>query len=120
VRHIDDVLAGYRATGEFDPQRWLIVRQAGQDVGCLLLAVHPETDQWELVYLGVTPAARGAGLGRQIVRHAQWMCQRGGARQLVLAVDADNTPALKLYASAGFVAWDRRPIYLHVLTRDAT
>ena len=53
VREIDDVLAGYRACGVFDPVRWFIVRDKDRDVGCLLLTDHPDEDQWEIVYAGL-------------------------------------------------------------------
>ena len=119
VRASDDVLAGYRATGVFDPGRWFLVREQGEDVGCLLLAEHPESRQWELVYVGLVPSARGRGLAAQTVRHAQWLARQAGARQLVLAVDADNAPALRVYAEAGFVAWDRRPVYLQIFPAAA-
>ena len=44
----------------------------------------------------------------------------GSARQaerkrLVLAVDAANEPALRMYAAAGFQAWDRRSVFVRVL-----
>jgi hypothetical protein len=29
-----------------------------------------------------------------------------------LAVDAANEPAIRMYAAAGFQAWDRRSVYL--------
>jgi hypothetical protein len=43
------------------------------------------------------------------------MARRGGAERLVLAVDAGNEPALRGYAAAGFVAWDRRGVFLKLL-----
>ena len=64
----EEVLSGYRTTGVFDPQRWLLVRQDGEDVGCLLLADHPTSSQWELVYMGLVPEVRGRGLGIELVR----------------------------------------------------
>lgn len=112
VRAIDDVLAGYRATGDFAPDRWLIAVQDGEDVGCLLLADHAADDQWELVYLGVTPEVRGRGLGLAITRHAQRLTASAGRSRLVLAVDAANAPALEIYAAAGFEPCVRRAIYL--------
>jgi ribosomal protein S18 acetylase RimI-like enzyme len=116
VRHIDDVLAGYRATGEFDPRRWLLARQAGRDVGCLLLADHPQHENLELVYMGVMAAERGHGWGMHLARHAQWMARQAGRPRLVLAVDAANEPAIAAYAAAGFQAWDRRRVYLRVFS----
>ncbi len=115
VRDIEDTLEGYRATGEFDPQRWLLVRRDGRDVGCLLLADHGDGEHWELVYMGVIPDLRGRGLGVEIVRQATRLAREGGALRLVLAVDAANTPSVKMYDEAGFVTWDRRSVYLLTL-----
>jgi len=110
-RPIEDILAGYRATGVFSPDRWLIVRHDRRDVGCLLLADHPTAENMELVYMGLVPSARGHGWGTQIARHAQWLAGEAGRRRLVLAVDAANGPALRSYGAAGFEAWDRRQVY---------
>jgi GNAT superfamily N-acetyltransferase len=111
-RDIQDVLAGYRATGEFAPQRWLTVTRQGETVGCLILAEHAHSQQWELVYMGTLPHQRGGGLGYWIVRHAQWLAREAGSRQLLLAVDAENDPALRIYGETGFTAWDQRTVYL--------
>lgn len=115
VREIEDVLAGYRATGVFDPHRWLIVRHRGADVGCLILTEHPNHDTWELVYMGLIPQARGHGFGMDIARHGQWLTRQAGRSRLVLAVDAANEPAIRMYAAVGFQAWDRRSVFLKVL-----
>ena len=115
VRQIDDVLAGYRATGVFSPDRWLLVRHQNEDVGCLLLADHPEQENWELVYMGLVPSARGYGWGKDITRHAQLLTRRSGRPRLVLAVDAANGPAIRMYSMLGFHAWDRRSVYLRVI-----
>lgn len=115
VRTIEDVLAGYRAAGAFDPSRWLIVRHSDRDVGCLLLADHAESDQWELVYVGLVPEARGRGWGVEITRQAQWLTRQAGRPRLTLAVDAANEPAIDMYAQAGFYSWDKRSVWLRVL-----
>lgn len=118
ARAMDDVLTGYQATGPFDPDRWRIVRRVGRDVGCLLLADHPAADQGELVYMGLVPAARGSGLGVQMVRFAQYLTGQAGRGRLVLAVDAENAPALALYASAGFLRWDQRSVFLRMFESE--
>jgi ribosomal protein S18 acetylase RimI-like enzyme len=115
VRSIKDVLEGYRTVGVFDPARWMIVRRGGGDVGCLLLADDAASNQWELTYMGVIPAARGQGVGAAIVRHAQWLTGQAGRERLVLAVDANNEPAIVVYAAANFVQWDERRLFLRVL-----
>ena len=79
VRSTAEVLISYRTAGDFDPQRWLLVRHGGQEIGCLLLADHASSNQWELVYMGLIPAARGHSRGHAIVRHAQWLARQAGA-----------------------------------------
>ena len=77
---IDDVIAGYRATGVFRAENWLIVQHDGQDVGVLILADHPQARHWELVYMGLVPEARGCGWGREITQHAQTLAERAQRR----------------------------------------
>lgn len=112
ARQTPDVLAGYRAVGEFSPQRWWYVRNAGQDVGCLLLADHPP-HCLELVYMGLTAAARGRGWGEAVVGQALAHCRASGRRQVVVAADAHNTPAVKLYERTGFYRWAERAVYAY-------
>ena len=112
VRHIDDVMAGYRAAGCSGADEWYLVQCGGEDVGCLILADHPRQGNLELVYMGVLPGWRGRGWGVEIARWAQWRARRLGRDRLVLAVDAANGPALAAYAAAGLAAWDRRSAYL--------
>ena len=117
LRQLDDVLAGYRATGEFLPGLWLIVRYENRDVGCLLLADHPKYENMELVYMGVIPENRGQHWGADIARRAQWVARQAGRPRLVLAVDASNRPAIEMYASVGFRTWDQRQIYYRIFSR---
>jgi len=70
----------------------------------LLLSDVPEREACELVYLGLSPAERGRGLGARLVRLAQAAAAARGARRLLLAVDRDNAPAVRLYERTGFTA----------------
>jgi len=108
VRDLEDVLTGYRATGAFSPERWLIVRHQGKDVGCLILTDHADTESWELVYMGIVSSARGDGWGAQVTQFAQWLTRLAGRKRLVLAVDEANRPAIRIYTAAGFEAWESR------------
>lgn len=110
-RETADVVDGYRAIGVYRPELWRIAHEGGKDVGCLLLADHPEQGRYELVYMGLTPEARGRRLGQPLVRAAQWLTRQGGRSRLVLAVDAANRPAVQLYESTGFLAFDQRSVY---------
>jgi ribosomal protein S18 acetylase RimI-like enzyme len=107
-----DALAGYRETGAFIPENWLFVREAGVDIGCLLLADHPQDNQYELLYMGLVPQSRGRSLGGDVTRHALWLTGAAQRHQLVLGVDAGNAPALRMYTDLGFVQWDRRRVLL--------
>jgi GNAT superfamily N-acetyltransferase len=111
VRQIEDVLTGYQATGAYDPGRWYFVSHEAQDVGVLLLSEHPLARQWELVYMGLVPRARGKGFGRAMVEFALNRALSAGVESIVLAVDADNHPARKLYRQCGFCTWIRRVVF---------
>ena len=115
VLDVEDILSGYQATAGFLPELWMIVRNGDRDVGCLLLADHPQHENCELVYMGISPDTRGNGWGAMIARHAQWITRQLGRPRLVLAVDEDNLPARNLYTSIGFHGWDRRAVYVKVL-----
>ena len=75
----------------------------GQDVGCVLLADHPEHDQAELMYLGIVPEMRGRGWGRQITRYAQWLIGQVPRERMVLAVDDNNWPAQSVYSPPALI-----------------
>ena len=115
LRETADILAGYREVGRFSPELWLIATQDGADVGCLLLADHSETSQYEIVYMGIAPPARGRGYGLLLARYAQWLAHQVGRQQLVLAVDAANKPAISGYAAANFRTFDQRSAFVKTL-----
>lgn len=110
-RAVEDVLAGYRATGVHRPELWQIVRAGPEDVGCLLLTDQPELESLELIYMGLVPSVRGRGWGVELARQAQWLTQLAGRRQLLLAVDANNWPAIRVYGAVGFRQWAERIVY---------
>ena len=100
-RDVADILAGHRATGVFDPSTWFVLHEGERSLGVLLLSESLRSDAMELVYLGLAPAARGRGLGEVLMRQALAVTARRGLPRLCLAVDARNTPALKLYYRHG-------------------
>jgi GNAT superfamily N-acetyltransferase len=111
LRDMEEVVEGYRTSGVFLAKLWSLVRHEGKDIGCLLLVDHPEYDNVELVYMGVVPTARGRGRGMEIARFAQWQTKRQARARIVVAVDAMNEPAVRMYSAVGFQAWDRRRVY---------
>lgn len=102
-RGIEDVIAGHKAAGDFDPRLWHLLCAEGEDepLGVLLLARSARSDALELVYLGIHPAARGQGLGELMMRQALAVAGASGCGLLSLAVDSRNAPALKLYYRSG-------------------
>jgi mycothiol synthase len=118
-RDCHQVVIGYRATCHDDLSHWFIVRHQGETLGCLLLSHDARQANWELIYMGLLPEARGRGWGLEMVRHAQWRVAAQGGERLVLAVDAANQPAITIYAAAGFLAWDRRSVFVKFLSPAA-
>ena len=115
VRNISDVLDEYEHTGQFHPDRWRLVTHNEQDVGCLLMADHPRDNQWELVYMGLIPVARGKKWGTAIARYGGWLARQANCERLMLAVDAKNLPALSVYNHVGFEIVDRRKLFLKIV-----
>ena len=97
LRNIDDVLAGHRATGEFDPSIWFAVCCGDDPAGVLILSPAHHGQMLELVYVGLVPEHRGRGLGDLLMRKALETATARGTASLSLAVDAANKPALNLY-----------------------
>jgi GNAT superfamily N-acetyltransferase len=120
VRSLDDILEGHRATGRFVSDRWQLGQVPGepQSAVILMLSEVPDRDVWEVVYLGLTPAARGRGLGRQAIAHAIELA-RPHASRLELAVDIRNRPATRLYNATGFAVFERRSVHLAVFPENA-
>jgi len=119
LRDAADILKGYQAQGEFSADRWFFVQQDDNDVGVLILTIHPDRGTWELVYMGVVPESRGKRFGEEIVKFAISQASAGGASRLVLAVDQSNAPALDMYRAAGFVGWDSRIVYARLKKQDS-
>ncbi|WP_435008780.1 GNAT family N-acetyltransferase [Tundrisphaera lichenicola] len=116
IRSLDDVMASHRAAGRFDPTRWRVGTLPGEPEAraVLLLSEVPDRPAWEVAYLGLSPQARGRGLGRSALAYALDQA-RPHVPRLELAVDDRNRPARRLYDAAGFLEFDRRFVHLAVL-----
>ncbi|MBI3464220.1 MAG: GNAT family N-acetyltransferase [Planctomycetes bacterium] len=112
LRSIDDVLAGYRASGVFRPDLWLLARDGSENLGCVLLCHWPEEKRCELQYMGLVPEARGRRLGTALGLRAIQTAHEVGAAELCLAVDVRNYLATTMYRSLGFDEMDRRSVFI--------
>jgi len=113
IRSLSDIMGSHRAAGRFVPERWRIgrLRDEPEAAAVLLLSELPDRMAWEVAYLGLTPPARGRGLGRAVLAHALELAS-AHVPKLELAVDARNHPATRLYQAAGFLPFDCRAVHL--------
>jgi ribosomal protein S18 acetylase RimI-like enzyme len=118
VRDIEEVIEAHKAAGVFEPNGWLLLMCDGQPVGVLLLSRVVYRPAMEIVYMGLIPQARGRGLGGVLVQRAIAEAQQRGVDALMLAVDAGNTPARRLYTANGFGTTTERQVWLCVLDRS--
>lgn len=102
LRKIEDVVAGHKGAGRFNPDYWFLLRDGNAHVACILFGASPLRPSAELVYMGVHPRYRGQGVGHFVLAHGIEAMHRSGIRGITLAVDARNAPALRLYESVGF------------------
>lgn len=108
VRELEDVIAGHKAVGPFDPNLWSVLMRGSEPVGCVLLSEIPARRALELVYLGLAPVVRGRGLGRGLMNRVLGIAVRRGFEIATLAVDAANGPAARLYRRCGYVSVAQR------------
>jgi hypothetical protein len=70
------------------------------------------TDSCHLSRLAVLPPHRRNGIGSQLLESCIAECRKRGIGKMYLAVQADNTPAVQLYARHGFTTFGRRHQFL--------
>ncbi|MFB9467641.1 GNAT family N-acetyltransferase [Streptomyces cinereospinus] len=89
------------------PRDHLVAELAGAVVGYIRLGVPTPLESnahvRQIQGLVVAEEARGAGVGRALLRAVQDEARRHGARRITLRVLGHDTPARELYESEGFV-----------------
>ncbi len=116
LRKTSDVISSHRATGEWDPSLWWLVRDQGEPVGAALFSPCPAQQHSELVYMGLAPAARGRGIARRLLDLGLHTTLSRHADPITCAVDERNVPAQKLYERAGFRVFERRLAFVRPLS----
>ena len=117
IRDINDVIAGHKAAGEFDPANWFLLTRAGEPAGVLLLAKIPASDALELVYIGLAPAARRQGISGELLKLALATAARLRCGRLTTAVDSRNLPAMRMYLRGGMQRIGSRVAVIRVIHR---
>lgn len=94
----------YPGCGSFFPAAsWLAVeRRSGRLCG-LCLASLVAADVGHITQICVTPAARGRGLGYELLRRSLVALAEAGMRKVTLTVTSVNYRAVQLYLNMGFV-----------------
>jgi ribosomal protein S18 acetylase RimI-like enzyme len=112
LRTAEEVLAGHRSVGAFDPRLWWVAKTAGNSVGLILLNKLPRSRTLELVYMGVACSAPGTGVGDALLQRAVKSAADANVASLALAADHRNTPARRLYDRWGFVRITERDAWI--------
>ncbi|QGJ68724.1 Hypothetical protein PBC10988_3850 [Planctomycetales bacterium 10988] len=105
VSHVladEDWQAIYEGIGERGPGYWRAAYLEEECIGCLLLDSPLNHSIAEILYMGIIPAYRQQGLGRQFVSFAKSFLAERHKRALQAWVDMENTPAMQLYQRTGF------------------
>lgn len=114
VRDLPEIMEGYRRQGVHRPDWWWLAYAGGRPAGVALLVQTPGTRAADLSYLGVLPAARRQGLGREITCRALLHARQAGMTHVTVAVDGRNRPAWELYRGLGFQLVEQREVYLAI------
>jgi mycothiol synthase len=99
----------------FDPAGFFIADRDGAMAGFHWTKIHGLGDATpgigEVYVVGVDPAWQGTGLGRALTLAGLHYLQERGLDQVMLYVDEDNVPAIRLYEALGFTRWRTDAMY---------
>jgi len=83
-----------------NPEFFLLAEEGGRIVGTVMAGY--EGHRGWINYLGVDPARRRGGLGRQLMAEAERVLRAAGCPKINLQVRPENQAAVAFYESLGF------------------
>jgi mycothiol synthase len=99
----------------FDPDGFFIAERDGAMAGFHWTKIHPakagEEPVGEVYVVGVDPDAHGGGLGTALTLAGLRYLKARGLHQVMLYVDEDNEPAIRVYQNLGFTRWRADAMY---------
>ncbi len=98
-------LAARMAEPWFDPAG-LLVAETGAGLGGFHWTKQHDADLGEVYVIAVDPAAQGQGLGRVLTRAGLDHLHERGVSEVLLYVESDNAPGVRLYGGLGFTHAD--------------
>ncbi len=104
ARHVDDDVAA-------NPAGVFVAEEDGKVLGYISTRIDRELSRGRIPNLAVDSAARGRGLGRQLIEHALAYFQREGMAFAVIETMANNPAGQHLYPSCGFIETGRQIHY---------
>ena len=102
------------ATGfSYLPDRWHVLSVREQTAGFVLPVIYDGCaldglDEATIYHMGVSPAHRGTGVGRLLLRHATRLLVEHGVWRIYCDTPSNNEPMIHLFESEG---WTRLPAY---------
>ena len=105
-----------KAEDWFDPAGFFLAEQDGSLIGFHWTKVHPAGGTTggpigEVYVVGVAPGRQGGGLGKALTLAGLEYLRDRGLGEVMLYVDGDNTPAIRLYSTLGFGQWHTDVMY---------
>ena len=101
----------------FDPAGFFIAERDGAMTGFHWTKIHPagtaagEAPIGEVYVVGVDPDAHGGGLGKALTLAGLHHLRDRGQDRVMLYVDEDNVPAIRMYSELGFTRWRADAMY---------